>query len=248
MNERFSVISHQGLPLLVYLPWWEEGILHGMTLRDVSFRAPDIEQAMPLFYNACGTCELLTLKQTHSDSFLDIRPPGEIERLRRKNRSLLLCQEGDAVIAWEGLRTAHGLAVGVTTADCVPVMVRSPRGWAVIHAGWRGLANGIIAKVASALGDPHEAVVLACAGPERYEVGEEVVEAIGASAVTRSSSSGRALLDTAATACKQLLEFLPEKSVHRAGVCSIGDARFHSYRRDGERAGRNLTFIMMSSR
>jgi copper oxidase (laccase) domain-containing protein len=245
MNERFGIVSCHDLSLLVYLPWWEEGIVHGMTLRDPSFRSHVVDKAMPRFHRSCGTSELVTPKQTHSDHYLDARVPGELSRLRERYPSLLFCEEGDAVISSvHQYSSERRLAVGITTADCVPIVVRSTQGWAVIHAGWRGLANGIISKVVLALGSPQEAVVLASAGGDRYEVGREVVDAIGSTAVCHTSGGGVILLDTAETARAQLTRYLAYEAIHCSGVCTISDARFHSFRRDGESAGRSLTFVV----
>jgi copper oxidase (laccase) domain-containing protein len=158
--------------------------------------------------------------------------------------SLLRFGEYDAVIAplvqnVPGERVAYAIA----TADCVPVVLRGSRGWALVHAGWRGLANGIITKVADALDEVVEAVIFACAGGDVYEVGPEVTQAIGGTASYRPGRNGKALLDTAATAEAQLRAGRCLEGVEKSGICTITDARFHSHRRDGERAGRSITFV-----
>ena len=76
-----------------------------------------------------------------------------------------------------------------------------------------------------------------------YEVGPEVVEAIGRSASSRATTNGKFLLDTAETAAAQIRPFVSTEAIEQAGVCTIGDSRFHSHRRDGERAGRSITFV-----
>lgn len=246
MNERFEFITHGDLSLLVYRPWREQGIVHGMTLRDVSFRSPVSEQLQVRFYRAVGVPALLTPQQTHSDSFIDLRPKGSLERLRERSASLLFCEESDGVIGMTSLSESDAtLAIGVTTADCVPVIVRSSQGWGVIHAGWRGLANGIIGKVVSALGDPREAVIFPSAGPGRYEVGCEVVDAIGPTAAHLPTGPDKSLLDTAETARNQLARYLKRDAVDSSGICTIADERFHSYRREGDSAGRSLTFVRL---
>jgi len=126
----------------------------------------------------------------------------------------------------------------------VPVVMRGSLGWGIVHAGWRGLANGIVSKVASALGEVSEVAIFACAGGSVYKVGEEVIQAIGNTAVYKHSPNGRALLDTAETAKNQLLPFVAAERIETSGICTIVDARFHSHRRDGEVAGRSMTFVV----
>jgi copper oxidase (laccase) domain-containing protein len=141
-----------------------------------------------------------------------------------------------------GVRVAYG----VITADCVPIVVRSARGWGVIHAGWRGLACGVIGRAVEALGEVSEAVIFASAGGTAYEVGPEVVESIGGTAVVAAApgGQGKAFLDTADTARRQLEQVVPSAHVAVAGICTMSDRRFHSFRRDGGACGRAVTFIV----
>jgi len=247
VNPRFSIIEREGVSFLVYLPWWEERIVHGSTVRPLSYGSRTVEEAAPIVASAIGVDLIATLKQTHGATFYDTRSAGSLDTVIRDRGSLVQYEEGDAMIVpLEQNVQDYTVAYGVCTADCVPAIVRAERGWAVIHAGWRGLANGILGKVVGGLGDPQEAVIFPCAGPKRYEVGWEVVEAIGPSSVytALSGAPSKALLDTAETARRQLSRFLPEDAIHTSGICTLTDTRFHSFRRDGEQAGRSLTFLV----
>lgn len=129
---------------------------------------------------------------------------------------------------------APGLALAVTVADCTPVFLAHPAGpIALLHAGWRGTAAGILeAGLATlrALGAPPEEVVLHC-GPAIcgacYEVGPEVM-----AAVTGRPASGKARLDMRAV--------LTERA-RRAGVRSVSISpsctRCHNDRFFSHRAG-----------
>jgi copper oxidase (laccase) domain-containing protein len=88
--------------------------------------------------------------------------------------------------------------------------------------------------------------VFACAGGQRYEVGVEVLSAIGAQSVfvPATHRADCFLLDTAATAVRQLRDECPDLQVFAADICTISDTRFHSFRRDGEAAGRAITFVV----
>lgn len=244
MNPTFDIIEYNGFHLLVYRPWWEEGILHGMTLRPPSFGGDSLFAIAPEFCTAMGISMMANPRQTHSDLFFDARSVEETLSLVSPERKLLRFSEYDAVIAPSSQNLPEErVGYAIATADCVPIVIRGSSGWGLIHAGWRGLANGIIGKVARALGEPVEAAIFACAGGDVYEVGSEVIEAIGSSASYRPGRDGRYLLDTAHTASQQLGEVMSAQVIEISGVCTIVDDRFHSHRRDGELAGRAITFV-----
>jgi hypothetical protein len=117
----------------------------------------------------------------------------------------------------------------------------------VIHAGWKGLANGIIGAVLTRIADPGEAVeavIFAAAGPEKYEVGDEVISAIGASASYTLGAPGKYMLNLQSTVTAQLLRWNGAMSVAGADVCTISCEKLHSYRRDGSQSGRGVTFVV----
>jgi polyphenol oxidase len=131
---------------------------------------------------------------------------------------------------------APAVAAMVLAADCVPVVLGAEGAVAALHAGWRGLAAGVLEEGVSALrevggqGDV-VAVVGPCAGACCYEVGEEVHAAFGgAHGDVRS-------IDLRAIAHERLLAAGVAR-VRDACACTICDERFFSYRREGARAGR----------
>jgi copper oxidase (laccase) domain-containing protein len=168
-----------------------------------------------------------------------------IGTLLARHGSLVKGVRCDALIAPRAqvLRGSR-VGFGVMSADCVPLLVRSKSGWAAIHAGWRGLACGVIANTLQAVEGIQEVAVFAAAGGGRYEVGGEVIEAIGSSAVHTTGHNGKFLLDTAQTALKQLQLVQPTVKAEVAGICTISDERFYSFRRQGQSCGRSLTFII----
>jgi hypothetical protein len=154
--------------------------------------------------------------------------------------------------------TEPGVAVGVVTADCVPVLVASEGGRAVaaIHAGWRGLAAGVVAHGIDALRrSAGRARLVAAIGPHIgaccYEVDAPVLDALtrtfGAiDDALRPARPGHALLDLGALVAIALAR----SGLARDDIGALPDActrcdplRFHSYRRDGPRAGRLAHYI-----
>lgn len=147
----------------------------------------------------------------------------------------------------------NGDAAGIVTADCLPIILYSSQAVALVHAGWRGLANGIIYKViecfkASVFESPEIAVIGPAAGGQDYEVGSEVIEGIGQDANYIQGSHDKFLLDLAATAAKQINRSCEgQVQIESFPFSTVSDARFHSYRRAQRLAGRNLSYVASSA-
>lgn len=154
--------------------------------------------------------------------------------------------EADAAITRQ-----TGRVLAILTADCLPVLLASDDGTAVgiAHAGWRGLAGGVIEKTIAKL-DVDPASLVAWLGPaiaaKSYEVGDEVrnafvradADAVGAFEATRE---GHWLCDLDALA-RMRLRREGVTRISGGGFDTFADARFYSYRRDGE-TGRFASLI-----
>jgi YfiH family protein len=153
--------------------------------------------------------------------------------------------EADAAVAFE-----PGRVCAILTADCLPVFFCNRRGdrVGVAHAGWRGLADGVLQATVEAL-DEDPAELLAwlgpAIGPETYEVGEELVPAFAAEFPSGFTRRGdRYLLDLYSLARLKLADAGLHK-VGGGGFCTFSDSRrFFSYRRDGV-TGRMASVIWM---
>lgn len=127
-----------------------------------------------------------------------------------------------------------GLAGLVFTADCLPVALAGPGGVAMLHCGWRGLAAGIVAAGAEAVGAT-DAAVGPGIGRCCYEVGDEVLGAFAG--LGEGIADGR-MLDLAEVARRLLLAAGVER-VEVAGLCTSCERElFFSHRRDAGRTGR----------
>jgi YfiH family protein len=144
----------------------------------------------------------------------------------------------DAAVAF-----THGPVCAVLVADCLPVFLASIDGdrVGVAHAGWRGLATGVVEATVVALGcDPARLIAWLgpAIGPQAFEVGEEVRAAFmagdpAAAIHFHPGRAGRWLADLAGLARRRLMQ-CGVASVHGGGACTVSDrARFYSYRRDG---------------
>ena len=159
---------------------------------------------------------------------------GRLTQARQVHGARVVEADPGAVPDADGQVTARaGLAPMVLVADCLPIALVAPEGVAMLHAGWRGLAGGIVAAGVAALRGLGAARVAAAIGPGAgrccYEVGPDVHAAFG--------TSGRTL-DLKAIA-RARLEAAGVDEVHDCGLCTMHDAeRFFSHRRDGGVTGR----------
>ncbi|HEX2032459.1 MAG TPA: polyphenol oxidase family protein [Actinomycetota bacterium] len=148
----------------------------------------------------------------------------------------------------DALVTARpGTPVAVLVADCVPVVLADGGTVAVVHAGWRGIAAGILQRAAALLPDGGAAAIGPAIGPCHYEVGEDVAAAVDAATGNRARverRAGRAFLDLPRTA-EAVLRDAGIAEVERADDCTACHPdRFFSYRRDG-RSGRQAGVAML---
>ena len=126
----------------------------------------------------------------------------------------------------------------VMVADCLPVALAGPRGVAMAHCGWRGLAGGIVAEAAAAV-EATSAAVGPGIGPCCYEVGDEVLAEFDD---LEDVAEGR-MLDLTAVA-RALLARAGVMEVESADLCtSCEEELFYSHRRDGERTGRQAGLV-----
>ncbi len=188
---------------------------------------------------------LLTLRQTHSDRIHIIR-----EMPDRWNP-----HEGDALVS-----SVKGVALGVQTADCLPILIADPETGivAAVHSGWKGTLARIALKTVRVMRDTfgcRPAGLLAAVGPAIraccYEVGAELADLFREAypgvrlAVERAQRQGKFLLDLPAALRVQFEEagVLPG-NVHDMRACTrCGVGEFFSYRGEGKHSGRMMAVI-----
>ena len=148
--------------------------------------------------------------------------------------------------------TTPGIACAAMTADCLPVLFCNRAGTrvAAAHAGWRGLANGVLEATLDSLEDPADEILAwlgPAIGPQAFEVGPEVREAFiaqlpqAAQAFVPSRNAGKFLADIYALA-RLRLAARGVTTVYGGGLCTVTDPRFFSYRR-AARTGRFASLI-----
>lgn len=205
--------------------------------------------------------------------------PGHLLRLRQVHRSEVHVIRPDTVLddyaattvedrpAGDALVTAtRGITLAVATADCVPVLIHDPiaRVVGAAHAGWRGVAAGVVAATLTAMVTEFgalpancRAAVGPCVGAGAYRVGLEVSEAFRAVGLpedlfrcSEHDAGGNPstwLCDLGrAVACQLRVGGLPDGAIWLANRCTFSEEdAFHSYRRDGATAGRMTSGIAL---
>lgn len=173
---------------------------------------------------------LMGLKQTHSDTTVPVIADMPLWPMGKG-------QDGDALVT-----DRPDVGIGVITADCGPILLSGNDGRIVgaAHAGWRGAAGGILESVVSrmrALGALNiVAAVGPCIGPESYEVGPDMRDAVmaqdsGAGAFFRPADrSGHFYFDLPGY-CAARLRRAGVDQVDVIGVDTLTDQRFFSHRR-----------------
>lgn len=191
--------------------------------------------------------EIRQVRQVHGTRVIDAGAPGFVSR----------AVEGDAVFV-----DRPGIAVGVRTADCVPVLIAAvdrsgaPQAVAAVHAGWRGACAGIVRAAIEVLeerGASRERMQFAI-GPAielaAFEVGPEVIEAARASIGGRNPpiearEGAKPHLDLPGLLFEQLADLGVDRArVERVGGCTHDVAALYfSHRRDRGVTGRQLSAI-----
>ena len=146
--------------------------------------------------------------------------------------------------------SASQVVCSAMTADCLPVLLTNTQGTqvAAVHAGWRGLANGIVENALELFSGEVMAWLGPAIGPQAFEVGDDVLQAFvdfdsqAHQAFTPRDVEGKWLADMSKLATLRLNK-LGIAQVFDSGLCTFQDKEdFYSYRRDGV-TGRQATFI-----
>jgi len=178
-----------------------------------------------------GVATVVVAKQVHGTQVLVVHEPPAGYDVGRA--------EADGVAT-----TCSGIATAVHVGDCVPIAVGGEGGVAMLHGGWRGLADGIVAAGVRALREigargELQAAIGPGAGGCCYETGDDVRRRFAG----HDASRGR-LLDLKAVAAAQLGE-AGVAVIEDVGICTICDPRYFSHRREGAATGRQGGFAWL---
>ena len=204
---------------------------------------------------ACLPGEPFWLEQVHGTDVIEVKDTSYIRLVRQAASASGVSDSPQGEQPWEAadllrpradaaITTCPGVVLAIMTADCIPVVMADSEGraLAVAHAGWRGLAAGVLEATLAALRlrlpqATWRAWVGPCIGQASFEVGDEVREAfIGQDAAAAAwfaagRKPGKWQADLAGLA-RHRLEMMGVYGVELSGLCTFErDDLFHSYRR-----------------
>lgn len=246
----WGIIS-EPVALCQWHPWSSAGLSHGMIGQPFDFRAATRGEALMQLATISAwqpQPSIRWLRQTHSTILWGLGLPESAGV-----RPYVEDAEGDGFIFRRGVVAG---SVAITTADCLSIIILGGEFGALVHAGWRGLAEGIVTeaatKVSELSGVSVEVAVFPHASLPKYEVGEEVLSAfpIRHTRAVRNNE-GHHFLDLSATAEAMVTSAnIPVAAWHHAAKdiigCTITHSSWHSHRREGQVSGRNATFVAIS--
>jgi polyphenol oxidase len=188
--------------------------------------------------------EPVWLEQVHGVDVVDLGADADV--------GAVIPPRADASVAH-----GPGPVCAIRVADCMPVLFAALDGSTVggAHAGWRGLASGVLEATVARLGVPGSRLVAwmgPAIGPEHFEVGDDVRTAFvtadaGAASGFVRNARGRWQCDLSALA-RRRLQALGVAGIYGGGWCTFAEAdKFFSYRRDGQ-CGRMAALIWIEPR
>jgi len=187
--------------------------------------------------NSLGAQSITFLNQVHGINGFCVKTSSKSLELRERDGDFLVTKE-------------RGVAIGVLTADCLPIVLFDKKncGVGVVHAGWRGSVKNISLKALEMMQKEfgtNPADVIAYFGPSArvccYEVGRDFeVSAL-------CERGNKFFFDNTNFNYLQLLEagVLEENIEKKYNLCTICSELYHSYRRDRDRSGRQATVVVL---
>lgn len=244
------------------VPTWEQvGFSHGFCGRDIDVRSTFDSWAQTFGAMAEREFKVLALKQIHSNSVISISSRKGAEMLLQRPAT------GDALVMAGNSEVGNEYLLTVKTADCFPLLLvdAEKKIMAAIHSGWRGAATRILTETIERMKDfgaRTECLELAI-GPGAqaccYEVGIEVIKTFKRGQVKQEGDEQRAaviqlrgnrpflsisqVLSNEAEQCG-----IAKQRIALVEKCTICSHEFFSYRREKEKAGRQMSFIGLGKR
>jgi YfiH family protein len=178
---------------------------------------------------------------------------------KHTDKVYLLEEDAGPVIADAVITQRKNILIGIKVADCVPILLfdKKRMGIGAVHAGWRGTVSEILKRTIEAMQDRFSSAaedIMVAIGPSikgcSYEVNEDVRDAVmkatGEGDYFRKAGD-RYLLDISEANKLQAISMdVPDGNIWLSDECTFcKDEKYHSFRRSGEKAGRQGGFIVM---
>lgn len=232
--------------LALHLAFDDQRIVSGITTSDTSLNEAYHDICAALTVNRRS---IITLHQVHGDVVHSIDSSWLALNAENSETKIPAYQcEGDALIT-----NLPGIVIGVKVADCAGILLWDAAHNVIgaVHSGWRGTAKNVLGKTIRTMQkmygtncqhlhvwvSPHATVA-------HYEVGKDVYDVLAPYCIAKKQKPDKWFFDNSMALREQALAAgVSLGNIVVDPACTMTDTRFHSYRRDGDRAGRGLAVI-----
>jgi polyphenol oxidase len=166
-------------------------------------------------YNQKPPLQLIEVNQIHSPDLLTV---SDMHHDNLGTADGILCASADKNLA-------------IKTADCLAILIEGSHGLCLLHAGWRGLASGILGHAGLKKILPTHAYLSPCISSRNYEVTQEFTQNFPKSDFF-TQRDGKLFWSLEGEACDQLQNLFPQIVISLSGICTFSNSQLHSYRRD----------------
>ena len=196
-------------------------------------------RALALSHLGLGDLPLIIPKLEHGKNVVVIDK-------QRENLNFPANTGADAIIS-----DADNIVLGVTFADCIPILLSDNRGQFIgaLHAGWRGLQNGVIRQCIQTIEKNYRpSIILAAIGPHisvtNFEVRDRALDYFSHSwPCSIEKRLNKFFVNLESIACRQLLACGVEKIEKVGGYTDLDEENYFSFRRDQRKTGRHIAII-----
>ncbi|OFZ25754.1 MAG: hypothetical protein A2381_03285 [Bdellovibrionales bacterium RIFOXYB1_FULL_37_110] len=168
---------------------------------------------------------IITLYQIHSNLIIS---PSEVDK------------KADGFLVYDFEQINDPLCI--LTADCLPIFILGKKGFVFLHAGWKGLANGILFQKQISQIIPHTLYIGPCIYPCCYEVATDFIKNFNQHGTTIQKNH-QTFFDLITTAKNQITSIHPDINFIHSNICTCCNQNFHSYRRN-KTSKRNYNIII----
>lgn len=167
-------------------------------------------------YTETPNFEFRHITQTHSCIIL----PEQL--------SDLIYHEGDGIIgSYQG-----SIPLAIKTADCMPILILGKKEYVFLHAGWKGLSQGILKSSLIKIIDPYFAFIGPSIQPYNFEVSQEFYPKFPQHQHLFEKKDGKHFFNLQQTAIEELKKINPFIQIQNSGICTVHDLKLRSFRRE----------------
>lgn len=225
------------------IAWRQQGRFSiGTSQKPLSFDDRSLQANLKTSLDLLGVKTLIILNQVHGSHIAEVAE----QECSSQNEGLVVLPEADGILISDlsDHPISNPFAVGIRTADCLPIIVQSPKALALLHVGWKGMGAGLIEKCLQRVMQLNgsEAELTLFFGPAAkkccYEVGTDVLEALHL-----STADHKRKIDLQEIALERIQALSIKAQTICDPRCTISHEELHSFRRDRSTL-RNMTFVM----